>query len=236
MGSRPAPPDEDRCGEDVPRRTIPRYLDPASRLGEVLFGLIMVLSVTLTARLTVAEGPEGMRQLVLAALGCNLAWGVIDAVMYVMGAVTDRAEKARILAAVHGAPDDDTALAVIRESVVPRFESTADVQVGRKLEAALRDYLAAATPVRVAINADDLKGAAACFLLVFVSALPVVLLYLVMPQPHAAVRASNVLLLVMLFVAGALWGRFAGTSVFWAGLSMVGIGLALVGVAIALGG
>jgi hypothetical protein len=41
------------------RRFVPRYLDPASRLGEVLFGLIMVLTMTLTAGLTIAEGKEG---------------------------------------------------------------------------------------------------------------------------------------------------------------------------------
>ena len=28
---------------------VPKYLDPASRLGEILFGLIMILTVTLTA-------------------------------------------------------------------------------------------------------------------------------------------------------------------------------------------
>ena len=37
---------------------VPRFLDPASRLGEILFGLIMVLTVTLTAGLTVADGPK----------------------------------------------------------------------------------------------------------------------------------------------------------------------------------
>ena len=34
---------------------VERYLDPASRLGEVLFGLIMVLTVTLTAGLNASE-------------------------------------------------------------------------------------------------------------------------------------------------------------------------------------
>jgi VIT1/CCC1 family predicted Fe2+/Mn2+ transporter len=196
----------------------------------------MVLSVTLTARLTVAEGPEGMRQMVLAALGCNLAWGIIDGVMYVMAAVTDRAEKARVVAAVHEAGTDDAAYALIRESVVPQLETTADEQTGRALEVALRDFILAAEPVRIGVTVDDLRGALACFALVFASSLPIVLLYLAMPDPGAAVRASNVLLLAMLFVAGVLWGRFAGASPWWAGLSMVGIGLALVGVAVALGG
>ena len=215
---------------------MPRYLDPASRLGEVLFGLIMVLSVTLTARLTVAEGPEGMHQLVLAAIGCNLAWGIIDAVMYVMGAVTERTAKARVLAEVQRAADGDTARSVIRERVLPQFETVAAPAVVQRLEEALRDYIMAARPVASGITADDLKGAAACFALVFLSTLPVVLLYLVMADPEAAVRASNMLLLGMLFVTGVMWGRFAGANVWWAGASMVGIGLVLVGVAVLLGG
>ena len=43
-----------------------RHLDPASRLGEILFGLIMVLTVTLTASFTVADGKKGVHQLLLA--------------------------------------------------------------------------------------------------------------------------------------------------------------------------
>jgi hypothetical protein len=74
-------------------RFVPRYLDPASRLGEILFGLIMVLTLTLTAGLTVAEGRVGVRQLLLAAIGCNFAWGIIDAVMYIMNCVTERSGK-----------------------------------------------------------------------------------------------------------------------------------------------
>jgi hypothetical protein len=45
------------------RRFIEVHLDPASRLGEVLFGLIMVLSITLTTGLSAADGPDGVRQL-----------------------------------------------------------------------------------------------------------------------------------------------------------------------------
>jgi len=56
-------------------RFVSRYLDPASRLGEILFGLIMVLTVTLTAALTVAEDKAGVRRLLLAAIGSNVAWG-----------------------------------------------------------------------------------------------------------------------------------------------------------------
>jgi hypothetical protein len=40
-----------------------RHLDPGSRFGEILFGLIMVLTVTLAAGFNVAEGKRDVRQL-----------------------------------------------------------------------------------------------------------------------------------------------------------------------------
>jgi hypothetical protein len=71
-----------------------RVLEPIERVSEVLFGLIMVL--TFTCSFSVAEsGRAQVRALLLGALGCNLAWGIIDAIMYVMGCL---AEKARSLA------------------------------------------------------------------------------------------------------------------------------------------
>src|SRR3954465_9182505 len=66
-----------------------RVLEPIERISEVLFGIIMVL--TFTGSLSVAEaGREDVRTMLIAALGCNIAWGVIDGVLYIMGAVAER--------------------------------------------------------------------------------------------------------------------------------------------------
>jgi len=73
------------------------YLEPADILAEVLFGLIMVLTVTLGARLAMGE-EGGDRELLIAALGCNLAWGIIDGAMYVMNAMFHRGRSTRIFA------------------------------------------------------------------------------------------------------------------------------------------
>ena len=43
------------------KRFVARYLDPASRLGEILFGLIMNLTVTLSAELAAALRPSKAR-------------------------------------------------------------------------------------------------------------------------------------------------------------------------------
>ena len=66
-----------------------RVLDPIDRVSEVLFGLIMVL--TFTGSLSVAEaGRDNVRTMLIGALGCNLAWGIIDAVFYLMGCLAEK--------------------------------------------------------------------------------------------------------------------------------------------------
>lgn len=53
-----------------------RYLDPASSLGEIVFGLAMTLTFTLGAGIIIEEeGREGVRDLLIAIIGCNIAWG-----------------------------------------------------------------------------------------------------------------------------------------------------------------
>src|SRR5215813_1982211 len=75
-----------------------RVLEPHERIAEVLFGLIMVL--TFTGSLSVAEaGREDVRTMLIGALGCNIAWGVIDGVLFLMGCL---AERGRNLATLHG--------------------------------------------------------------------------------------------------------------------------------------
>jgi hypothetical protein len=87
-----------------------RHLEPVESLGEILFGLIMVLTFTLGASL--AGGHE--RGLILAALGCNVAWGVIDGVLFVLSSRFERRRRDRLIRAVRQAPDADAALAAIR--------------------------------------------------------------------------------------------------------------------------
>src|SRR6476619_7380357 len=108
------------------KRFVQRYLDPASRLGEILFGLIMVLTVTLTAGLTVAEGRAGVRQLLFTAIGCNFAWGIIDADMYIMNCLTERSGKVRLIEAVQRALDARAALDIIHDQVAPELQSLLD--------------------------------------------------------------------------------------------------------------
>jgi hypothetical protein len=209
-----------------------RVLDPIERTTEVLFGVIMVLSFTST--ISVVEGGEAeTRTVLLGAIGCNLAWGIIDAVFYLLANFTQRARGLEILRAVRGARTD-----VAQRLLLDALPSpVAEVLTPDDIDA-LRERLRfqPEPPARVPMEGRVLKGALGVFLLVFLSTFPVVIPFLVVPQPELALRTSNAVALVMLFVTGRSLGKYAGRPAWLVGLGTVGLGVVLVAITIALGG
>src|SRR5688572_31009402 len=95
-----------------------RVLDPVDRISEVLFGLIMVL--TFTGSLSVLEaGREDVRTMLIGALGCNLAWGIIDAMLYLMGCLADKGQGLKTYLAVRRATDPHEAQRLIADALPP---------------------------------------------------------------------------------------------------------------------
>ena len=72
------------------------YLKPSESLTEIVAGLIVVLSFTLAASVLSGGGQEGARAALLGAIGCNAAWGIIDAVFYMMASAFNRNRRLRI--------------------------------------------------------------------------------------------------------------------------------------------
>src|SRR5687767_15704478 len=103
---------------DPPSQPSRRVLDPIDRVSEVLFGLIMVL--TFTGSLSVAEsGREDVRTMLIGALGCNLAWGIIDAALYLMGNLAERGRSLMTYQSVRGASDPQQAHRLIADALPP---------------------------------------------------------------------------------------------------------------------
>ena len=213
------------------------HLDPGGIFGEILFGLIMVLTFTLGAGLTIkAEGPEAVQGLLIAALGCNVAWGVIDGVMYVMCCLLDRGRRSRMLVALKDAADEAVALAAIESEMDGPLTS---LLTPAERQAAYREVWrlsARAQPDKPRIRKDDLMGGLAAGLLVILTALPGAIPFLFMDDKYQAMRASNAILLALLFWCGFFWARYTGVNRWLAGLAMTLIGVVLVVAAIALGG
>jgi len=103
MANRPITPGSEAQNEPERTESRRRVLDPVERAGEVLFGLIMVLTFTVSLNATEA-GRSDVRVMLVGALGCNLAWGIIDAVMFLMGIKGERSLAAQTVRAIQEAP------------------------------------------------------------------------------------------------------------------------------------
>ena len=210
-----------------------RALDPISRVSEVLFGLIMVL--TITGSLSVAEaGRSEIRTMLIAALGCNLAWGFIDGVLYLMTSVAERGKGLDALHALRKATDPQRAQHIIANALPPLIAS---ILTPAELEA-MRQRLTELPepPNRMGPSKDDWLGAVGVFLLVFLSTFPVVIPFTFMHNTILALRISHAIAVVMLFMTGYAYGRISRYRPWLMGVAMVLLGIALVGITMALGG
>jgi VIT1/CCC1 family predicted Fe2+/Mn2+ transporter len=208
-------------------------LDPVDRVSEVLFGLIMVL--TFTGSLSVAEaGREDIRTMLVGALGCNVAWGLIDAVFYLMAALAEKSHRLLMLRAVREATDPQSAQRLIADALPPVVASVLDPAELEAMHVRLKQL--PEPPVRARLEWDDWRGALGVFLLVFLSTFPVVIPFIVMRDAVPALRVSNAIAVVLLFLAGYAFARITGRRPVAAGIVMVVFGSILVGLTIALGG
>ena len=81
-----------------------------------------------------------MRTVMLAALGCNLAWGLVDAVMYVVRTMTERARNRALAKRIVGADAAD-ARRLIADALPPHLATMVGAD---ELEGMRRRLLAAA--------------------------------------------------------------------------------------------
>jgi VIT1/CCC1 family predicted Fe2+/Mn2+ transporter len=217
-------------------RFIDTYLAPSDRLAETLCGLIMVLSFTLVAAPQVKEGPEGVRTLLLATIGCNVAWGVIDGVLYVLCAVTQRAQRWRVVRRVKAAGDEAAAVEALRVVLDEELPEDAPEEARGEFYRGLARLVSGVKVQPVDVTLDDILGGLAILLVEGLCTLPAALPFLLFRDHWTALRTSNALLLLLLFVAGYRWGAATTGKPWRAGMVMLLFGAGLVGVALALGG
>jgi len=208
-------------------------LEPGDRLSEILFGLIMVLTFTGSLSVATADRIE-VRVMLIAALGCNIAWGIIDAIMFIMARLHERGGDRKTALAIQNARNPSAAHNLIRRSVPPvvarALSEEAVEHVRRRVEKLEIDSSAPR------ITRDDLRGAIRVFLIVAASTFPVILPFVLMSDLALAMRVSNLVALVMLALIGHAYGRASGFPPWWTAGSMVILGVVLVAITIALGG
>jgi VIT family len=214
-------------------KTFKRPLEPVERISEIWFGLVMVLSFTCSIGVAQA-GSEEVGTMLRAAVGCNLAWGIIDAFLYLLACFVERGRSITALLSVQQASDADAGQRIIADAMPPLLASVLSPVEFERMRVNLKQL----PPPRAHpwLTKNDWLGAVAVFLAVFLSTFPVAIPFLVVGDAGRALRISNAVAVAMLFLPGYAFGRYAGYRPWRMGLGMAVAGSALVAITIALGG
>jgi len=172
--------------------------------------------------------------MLLEALGCNVAWGIIDAFFYLLNSVGQRGQGAALLGRLRRTVDPLEARGMVLDALPPLV---ATLMQPRDLES-MREKLTQLpeSMERPQLVKEDWLGALGVFLLVFLSMFPVAIPFIFLGNPRLAVRVSNCIAVALLFLAGYSFGRFTKYNPWRAGFVMVFFGIVVVAVAILLGG
>lgn len=209
----------------------PSVLDPIQRVSEIAFGILMALTFTGTLSVATADQEE-VRTTLYAALGCNLAWGLADAVIYLISTLTERHRGDTLLRRLQGTGDARAGQQQIADVLPERLSTVATPDT---LEA-VRLTLLKVTPKSPRLRFQDLRAALGVFALVVLATFPIVIPFMFIQEAALALRVSNWLAVAMLFVSGLVLGRHAGGSPWLYGVMFAVIGALLVNAIIALGG
>jgi VIT1/CCC1 family predicted Fe2+/Mn2+ transporter len=207
-------------------------LNPVDRVSEMIFGLFMALTFVGVVSMATADRQE-IRTMLYAALGCNVAWGLVDAVMYLVRTIADRGRLLTLTRSIREA-DAEIGRRILQDALSP---PVAKLMITTEIEAMRGRVLALAdVPARPRLKRDDVLAAFGVFLIVVASTFPVVLPFVFIKDAGTALFVSRAIALTMLFLGGLALGRYAGYGSWKTGIMMVGLGTVVVAAVIALGG
>ena len=203
-------------------------------MAEVICGLVMVLSFT-AATSSVFENTTS-HALLIAILGCNISWGIVDGVTYILGNLMNRGARSRLIVKVKSSPDDPHVAQAIASRIENVLGDLLTQQQSEQVQQWILQGAARAEPHPTRLKKEDLYTAIACFSIVFGAAIPVLVPFLLIKSEAIALRVSNGLILAMLFAIGWRWAPFANMNRLATGLGLLSLGVVLVLITVALGG
>jgi len=216
-----------------PVKSTKSVLEPSDRIAEMLFGLIMFLTITGSLRVATA-GPDDVHTMLVNALGCNLAWGVIDAVLFCMGRGAEKGRGLIVYRAVRKTTDPQRAQQLIADalpSVVASVLQPVELESMRQRLKQLPE-----PPEHVRLGVEDWLAGFGVFLLVVLAMFPLAVPFIFMSNAALALRVSNAVAIGMLFGLGFAYGRCTLRNPWSRGIAMVICGLALVALTKVFGG
>lgn len=191
----------------IPARRSRALVDLEDHLDNILFAQCTMLVFTLAVEHIVPPGGQAMHELLLASFGYCLGWGLLVGVMHAVQSVNRRGRVARFAEKYRMNPDEKRALDAIGRNLDTTIASYATEFMRERLHWQILSNIALHEPDPVRLRLSDCLGAAARSLVVILSTLPVVAPFLWCDTPWMAVRLSNLVAIVLLFVSSCYWAR-----------------------------
>jgi len=190
--------------------------------------------LTFTGAISVAtDGRQEIRELLWAALGCNVAWGLVDAIMYLMNVLMERGHDLVMVQKIRGATQGE-ARKIVKEEIRP---AVAALMTDEELDTFTSRLKRVPEPSKtILFTSNDILACVQIFLLVFLCTLPVALPFLFLDEVAQALRVSNAFAVFQLFIGGYILAGYAGFRRWLTAVIYTLIGIALVTLTMALGG
>jgi hypothetical protein len=219
-------------------------LDPIDRLSETIFSILVVLTFTLAYKIfrfggepTQMPSAEYAKDLLIGALGATIAWGLIDGIMYALISMFERGEKHRLLKRIQTAATREEGIHAIAEELDHILEPITGLERRQLLYADVLEHLQDSRPQPVRLTRADLAGAFGSVLVAILAVIPSLFPLVILRHDYMlAIRVSNLVSFIVLFIAGFHWGRYTGSNPWKTGLLLAVVSAVMVLMAIPLGG
>jgi hypothetical protein len=221
--------------KDEPREpyTSKGLLGTDDRISEILTGIIMILTFTCTFSV-VNSGSTSVIDMLTGAVSSTMAWGFIDAVMYLFMTLIDKQHNITFMNYVRKAKDPVKVHQVIVDALP---EVIIDLMQPAEIEILKEKILKLPEPQQIyRLKFNDYRSAAGIFLLVVSATIPISIPFILIKDITLALRISNITAIFMMFLCGRALGKYIGRDRFLFGILTSLIGIALVLITIALGG
>lgn len=224
------------------RAWLTAYLEVEDILLEVIFGLLIIMTFTMAFRVAdTSLVPAEMlstqvNRLFVAAIGCTIAWGFIDAIIGILTSVAARGRKNRLLEGIQASATDDQAQAIVAHALEGELPGIISEEERAPLYGLIARKARTLPVEPEGIRREDVYGALGVMSMAVLATLPAVVPFLLIDDPAWAIRTSNLISVAMLYWVGYTWAKYAGGKPVKMGLLLAGVGLGLIAIAVPLGG
>jgi VIT1/CCC1 family predicted Fe2+/Mn2+ transporter len=167
-------------------------------------------------------------------LGGNIAWGLVDAAIYILTFLTEKGHDRIILNFIRKTAQFQTAREYIADHLPPLIRHTLNKESLENIRKALIELPESSLKVYVTIK--EIKKAIGIFLLMVIATFPVAMPFSMIRNVRLALHISNLLAIILMIICGWLLAKYSGFNKIIMSTAMALLGFAMVGITILLGG